>query len=70
MHKDVTNVNGVVKLKREKWQEDHLTLTKETCKENGTYLTHKMLPLVGATGERLAAKTVTVLKKTTIALIL
>ena len=37
-------------------KEHHLTFTKETEKDEGTYLTHRTLPLVGATGQVMATE--------------
>ena len=61
--KEVIDIDGVVKLKKDRAQEHHLTFTKEPGTEKGTYLTHKTLPIVGATGVRLAEETLDVLNE-------
>ena len=42
-------------------KEHHLTFTCESGELKGSYLTHSTLPLTGATGDVLAARTVEVL---------
>jgi hypothetical protein len=63
LYKEITDKNGVVKLKKERGQEHHLTFTKETGSESGTYLTHRVIPIIGATGVRLGEEVADVLKE-------
>lgn len=50
LYREVKNENGENKLEKEKKQYHHLTFTKETGTESGTYLTHRIIPITGATG--------------------
>ena len=54
-------VNGEKKLKQDRSSEHHLTFTLESGDEKGTYLTHRNLPLKGATGRLMADTTYSVL---------
>ena len=54
-------IDGVAKLKQERGKEHHLTFTCESGPQQGSYLTHRTLPLVGATGARIAQEVHTVL---------
>ena len=51
MYCEVNDEEGNVRLKRETGKEHHMTVTKESGEGSGTYLTHRDLPVEGATGD-------------------
>ena len=61
-YKESVEENGSKILKKAKGPECHLTITKETPNES-IYLTHRVLPDTGATGNVLAEQVADVLKK-------
>jgi hypothetical protein len=63
MHIEVTSEDGQIKLKKGKGSEHHLTFTKESGKDSGTYLTHTVIPTTGATGAVLAEEVERVLEE-------
>jgi len=60
---EVEGENGNTRLKKETSHEHHLTFTQESGCHKGSYLTHKTLPLIGATGSLLAEVSQDVLKE-------
>ena len=66
LYNEVKGEDGETKLKRERGQEHHLTFTKEPGTESGTYLTHRVIPLTGSTGARLAEETAGVYRNLTV----
>lgn len=63
VYREVKDENGEIKLKKGREQEHHLTFTKEPGKESGTYLTHRVIPIKGATGNRLSEEVYSVLEE-------
>ena len=63
LYKEVIDENGNPKLKKSKEDEHHLTFTRETGKENGIYLTHRTIPIKGATGVLLGKECASVLEE-------
>ena len=63
LYSEVNDEEGVMKLKKGKGPEHHLTFTKESGTECGTYLTHRTVPLTGATGVRLGEEVHSVLEE-------
>ena len=55
--------NGETKLKKRKGEEHHLTFIKEPGTERGTYLTHRVIPVKGATAAVLSDEVHSVLKE-------
>ena len=49
MYREVMDENGETKLKKGKGEEHHLTFTKEPGTESERYLTHRVIPVKGAT---------------------
>ena len=60
---DKMEINGEIKIKKNKGEEHHLTLTKEPGTETGTYLTHRVVPIKGATGDVCADHVLSVLQE-------
>ena len=60
---DEVEINGEPKVKKAKGDEHHLTFTKEIGPGTGTYLTHRVLPLKGATGDVCADIALSVLQE-------
>ena len=60
---EVTTDDGATALKKTKEPEHHLTFTSECGEICGEYLTHKVIPMVGATGQVLAEATLNVLNE-------
>ena len=63
MYREVMDENGETKLKKRKGEEHHLTSTKEPGTESGTYLTHRVIPVKGATAAVLSDEVHSVLKE-------
>ena len=63
---DQVEVNGEIKIKKSKGDEHHLTFNKESGPNSGTYLTHRVVPLKGATGALCARETKSTNQPTTI----
>ena len=63
MYRQFTDGNGELKLKKDKGHEHHLTFTRESGTEIGTYLTHRVVPTVGATGVILGEEFTSVLQE-------
>ena len=60
---DEMEINGEIKIKKNKGDEHHLTFTKEPGTETGTYLTHRVVPIKGATGDVCADHVLSVLQE-------
>ena len=64
MYREVMDENGETKLKKGTGEEHHLTLTKEPGTESGRYiLTHRVIPVKGATAAVLSDEVHSVLKE-------
>jgi hypothetical protein len=63
MYIGVTSEDGEIKLKKGKGSEHHLTFTKESGKDSGTYPTHRVIPTTEATGAVLAEEVESVLEE-------
>ena len=63
MYREVMNENEETKLKKGKGEEHHLTLTKEPGTESGRYLTHRVIPVKGATAAVFSDEVHSVLKE-------
>jgi len=67
VYKETKDEHGKIKLKTHKTQEHHLTFTNEVASEGGTktgtYLTHRVIPVKGATGALLAEEVASVLEE-------
>ena len=63
MYIEVTSEDGDIKLKKGKGSEHHLTFTKESGKDSGTYLTHRVIPTRGTTGVVLGEEVESVLEE-------
>lgn len=63
LYREIQCDNGEIKLKKEVGSEHHLTFTNETGDNSGSYLTHRVIPTIGATGVRLAEEVVSVLEE-------
>lgn len=61
--KEVKDELGNIKLRKERSQEHHLTFTNEDASSGGTYLTHRIIPVKGATGAILAKEVASVLEE-------
>jgi hypothetical protein len=61
--KEIVEEDGQIKLKKEKTCEHHLTFTNESASAGGTYLTHRVIPVKGATGDVLAKEVYSVLEE-------
>ena len=63
MYREVKDENGETKLKKGKGEEHHLTFTKEPGTESGKYLTHRVIPVEGATAAVLCDEVHSVLEE-------
>ena len=63
MYREVMDENGETKLKKGKGEEHHLNFTKEPGTESGTYLTHRVIPVEGATAAVLSDEVHSVLEE-------
>ena len=63
MYREVKDKNGETKLKKGKGEEHHLLFTKEPGTESGTYLTHRVIPVEGATAAVLCDEVHSVLEE-------
>ena len=63
LYREIQGESGEMKLKKEVGSEHHLTFTNETGDKSGSYLTHRVIPIIGATGVRLADEVVSVLEE-------
>ena len=63
MYWEVMDENGETKLKKGKGEEHHFTFTKEPGTESGRYLTHRVIPVKGATAAVLSDEVHSVLKE-------
>ena len=61
LFREVKGDGELKKLKQDRAPEHHLTFTRESGDKPGIYLTHRNLPLKGATGNVMAAETFSVL---------
>lgn len=61
--KEIIDEDGEIKLRKEKTKEHHLTFTNEDASTGGTYLTHRVIPVKGATGAVLAKEVASVLEE-------
>ena len=61
--KELSDKGGNMKLRQESREEHHLTFTNESGTNKGTYLTHRVIPIRGATGQRMAQEVESVLQE-------
>ena len=65
LNREVKDENGETKLKKGKGQEHHLTFTMEPGTQSGTYFTHRLIPIKGATGVVIGEEVASVLDEFT-----
>ncbi|KAK6178315.1 hypothetical protein SNE40_013114 [Patella caerulea] len=63
MYTEVQDEDGTVKLRKDRGAEHHLTFTNEPGTESGTYLTHRVITLAGATGDLQGEEAASVLEE-------
>jgi hypothetical protein len=66
-YREVKYPNGKINLRKDKQSEHHLTFTVESGSEIGSYLTHRVIPIKGATGLLLGDEVASVLNEFKIA---
>ena len=63
VYREVEDEDGNARIKKDISHKHHLTFTQESGNEQGSYLTHRVVPLIGATGSALANITHSVLQE-------